>query len=99
MPGEVAAFVVTPDSKEALIGTTDGAIHRVLLPNLAIKQSQMGLDPPHRVEKEGARSADNNSQDGNFPRWVASGGNDSESNASRVARFSYPEANCLPAGR
>ena len=55
VPGEVAAFVVTPDSKEALIGATDGAVHRVLLPNLAIKQSLMSLDPPQRVEREGAR--------------------------------------------
>ena len=45
LPGVAAAFVVTPDQREALVGTADGAIHRVLLPTLEIKRSQRVLDP------------------------------------------------------
>ena len=55
LPREVAAFVVTPDSREALVGTTDGAVHRVLFPGLAIEGSKMSLDPPDRLERESMR--------------------------------------------
>ena len=46
MPGAVGAFVVIPDQPDALVGTSDGAIHRVRLPDLEIVQSRMVLDHP-----------------------------------------------------
>ncbi len=45
LPQTAAAFVVTPDRKEALVATVDGAIHRVLLPGLEIKRSRQALNP------------------------------------------------------
>ena len=44
LPRTSAAFVVTPDRKQALVATDDGTIHRVLLPGLEIQRSQRVLD-------------------------------------------------------
>jgi len=45
----VRDFVANPDGTEALVGTADGSIHRVLVPSLEIKRSQMVLDRPHQL--------------------------------------------------
>ena len=49
LPQGVADFVVTPDRKEALVATVDGAIHKVLLPGLEIQRSQTVLDPSREL--------------------------------------------------
>ena len=44
LPGTATAFVVTPDRKQALVATGDGAIHRVSLPGQVIQRSHRVLD-------------------------------------------------------
>jgi serine/threonine protein kinase/WD40 repeat protein len=46
LPGVAETFVVTADGKEAIVGTPDGTIHRVRLPDLQVDQSRMALDHP-----------------------------------------------------
>jgi eukaryotic-like serine/threonine-protein kinase len=48
-PAVAAAFVITPDRREALVATFDGMIHRIRLPDLAIEQSRMVLDHPFNL--------------------------------------------------
>ena len=49
LPGVAQAFVVYPDGKKALVGTPDGVIHSVLLPDLRIERSRKILDRPDRL--------------------------------------------------
>src|SRR5262249_5322552 len=48
-PTEVATFVVMPDKSEALVGTSDGRIQRVRLPDLVIAQERVVLDQPSNL--------------------------------------------------
>jgi WD40 repeat protein len=52
LPNIAAAFVITPDQREAVVCTRDGTIHRVRLPNLACEQSRMVVDHPTNLAME-----------------------------------------------
>jgi serine/threonine protein kinase/WD40 repeat protein len=46
LPGVAETFVVTADGREALVGTPDGTVHRVRLPDMEIDQSRRVIDHP-----------------------------------------------------
>ena len=49
LPGKAAAFVITPDRREALVGDSNGSIHRVRLSDMAIEKSRLVLDRPSNL--------------------------------------------------
>jgi serine/threonine protein kinase/WD40 repeat protein len=51
-PSIAAAFVITPDQREALVCTKDGTIHQVRLPDLLREQSRMVVDHPTNLAME-----------------------------------------------